>query len=139
MVYSVEEAKALLRRTLPVARRVLGENDETTLRMRWNCALALYDDPTATLTDLREAVATHEDAGRISRRVLGGEHPLTMTFESALRESRAVLRARKAPVQEKLAQDAFRTAQVKLAQECSEIAKTLADTTLGEETPPERA
>ena len=130
----------MLRRTLPVARRVLGENDETTLRMRWNCALALYDDPTATLTDLREAVATHEDAGRISRRVLGSAHPLTMTFESALRESRAVLRAREAPVQEKLAQDAFRTAQVKLAQECSEIAKTLADTTLGEgETPPDSA
>ena len=28
-----QEAKSLLGRTLPVARRVLGDNDETTLRM----------------------------------------------------------------------------------------------------------
>ena len=55
-----EEAKSLLRKTLPVARRVLGESHDTTLRMRWNYAAALYKDPGATLDDLREAVTTLE-------------------------------------------------------------------------------
>ena len=44
------QAKSLLRRTLPVARRVLGENTETALRMRWYFANALYEDDGATLT-----------------------------------------------------------------------------------------
>ena len=30
-----EEVKSLLRKTIPMARRVLGESDETTLRMRY--------------------------------------------------------------------------------------------------------
>jgi hypothetical protein len=51
----------------------------------------------ATLDDLREAVTTLEDAGRIARRVFGGGHPLTATFEHHLRESRAALRARETP------------------------------------------
>ena len=40
--------------------------------------MALYFDAAATLDDLREAVATLEDAERIARRVLGGAHPLTV-------------------------------------------------------------
>ena len=56
-----EEAKALLRKTMPVARRVLGESHELTLRMRWIYAKALYLDPGATLDDLREAVTTLEE------------------------------------------------------------------------------
>ena len=36
-----EEAKALLRRTLPVARRVLGDNHKLALKMRWLYAAAL--------------------------------------------------------------------------------------------------
>merc|ERR1711991_582481 len=35
-----EEAKSLLRKTMPVARRVLGDNDENTLRLRWSYAKA---------------------------------------------------------------------------------------------------
>ena len=54
----------------------------------------LYEDNSATLNDLREAVATLKDAGRIARRVLGGAHPLTKRIEFHLRKSRAVLRAR---------------------------------------------
>ena len=34
---------------MPVARRVLGESDDTTLRMRWNYADTLHEDPGATL------------------------------------------------------------------------------------------
>ena len=62
--------------------------------MRWHYARALYSDGDATLDDLREAVTTLEDAGRIARRVLGGAHPLTMDFADHLRYARAALRAR---------------------------------------------
>ena len=49
-----EEAKSLLSRTLPVARRVLGEGFDLTLRIRSIYARALYEDDGATLDDLRE-------------------------------------------------------------------------------------
>jgi len=94
-------------------------------RMKLNYAKALYLDNDATLDDLREAVTTFEDIERTARRVLGGVHPLGGTIEGNLRASRAALRARETP--EKLAQDAFRTAREKLAQERSELAQTLAD------------
>ena len=55
--------------------------------MRWHYARALYSDGDATLDDLREAVTTLEDAGRIARRVLGGAHPLTKSIELALRKA----------------------------------------------------
>jgi hypothetical protein len=48
----------------------------------------------ATLDDVREAVTTLEDVERIARRVLGGEHPLTVAIEDSLRTSREVLRVR---------------------------------------------
>ena len=89
-----EEAKALLRKIIPVAPHVLGDSHETTLRMRWNYAGALYEDDGATLGDLRTAVTTLEETGRIARRVLGGAHPLTPAFESHLKWSRAALAAR---------------------------------------------
>ena len=57
---------------------------------------SLYSDPGATLDDLREAVTTLEEAERTARQVLGGAHPLTLSTETALRNSRAVLRAREA-------------------------------------------
>ena len=65
--------------------------------MSFTYAQSLYKDPGATLGDLREAVTTLEDAERTARRVFGGEHPLTATFEHHLRESRAALRARETP------------------------------------------
>ena len=89
-----EQAKSLLRKMLPVARRVLGENHETTIRMRWIYATALYYDKGATLEDLREAVATLEETARTARRVLGGAHPITVKIEHALPKARAALAAR---------------------------------------------
>ena len=62
--------------------------------MRGLYAQSLYEDTTATLDDLREAVTTLEDAGRIARRVMGGAHPLTEEIEDELRDARAALRAR---------------------------------------------
>ena len=53
---------------------------------------AIYEDPAATLDDLREAVNMLEDAGRTARRVLGGAHPITVGLERALRLAQAAHR-----------------------------------------------
>ena len=92
-----EEAKSLMRKTMPVARRVLGSNNEGTLRTRTLYAAALYEDDRATLDDLRESVATLEELARTARRVLGGSHPVTGGIEDDLRKSRAALRDRETP------------------------------------------
>ena len=92
-----KEAKLLLRKMIPLARRVYGEGRETTLRMRANYARSLYIDDDATLDDLREAVTTLEDLEHITRRVLGGAHPLVESIERHLRNARAALRARETP------------------------------------------
>jgi len=89
-----KEVKSLRRKAIPVARRVLGEGHDVTFRMRKGYARALYEDPAATLDDLREAVNTLEDTARVARRVMGSAHPLTATIEDDLRRSRAALRAR---------------------------------------------
>ena len=89
-----EEARIFLRKVLPVARRVFGENGEITLRMRGSYAAALYRDDNATLDDLREAVTTLEDVERRARRVFGGAHPTTTSIEDELRVARAELLAR---------------------------------------------
>ena len=86
-----------MRKTIPVAQRVAGEDAEVTLRMRWRYAEALCWDTAATLDDVREAVTTLEDTERAARRVLGGAHPLTSTIEGYLQEARAELRARETP------------------------------------------
>jgi hypothetical protein len=80
-----------MRRTVPVTRRVLGDNNDVTLRARRAYAVALYNK------DLREAVATLEETERTARRVFGGAHPTVAGIETELRHARAALRAREAP------------------------------------------
>ena len=92
----IEEAKALQRKMMPVARRVLGESDETTLRTQLNYADTLWGNRDATLDNLREAVKTLEETERTARRVMGGANPLTARIENHLRMARAALRAREA-------------------------------------------
>jgi hypothetical protein len=87
------EAKQLLRKTMPIARRILGESEIVTLRMKWNYAVALCNDRGATLDDFREAVATLEGATPIARRVLGNTHPLTSSIERVLQRAREIARA----------------------------------------------
>ncbi len=87
----------LMRKMLPVARRLLEDDDRLTLTMRATYAKALYEDDGATLDDLREAVDTYEDTERTARRVFGGAHPFTGELAEFLREARAVLRARETP------------------------------------------
>ena len=89
-----QEAEALMRKMIPVARRVHGEGHRTTLAMRLMYARALCRADGATLGDTREAVARLEDAGRIARRVLGGAYPLTVQIENNLGFARETLRAR---------------------------------------------
>ena len=91
------EAKALLLKLTPVARRALGESDAITFKIRGCYAEALYRDEGAKLDDLHEAVNTLEDTARIARRVLGGAHPLTVGIDDELRDARAALRARETP------------------------------------------
>ena len=86
-----EEAKALFRKTMPVARRVLGESNELTLKMRWCYALALYRDSGATLDDLHEAVSTLEETERLWTRVFGAAHPETPRVQGALEFAREEL------------------------------------------------
>ena len=85
---SYKEVKALLRRPMLVARRVFGESNDITLKLRTNYATALYGDHDATLEDLREAVTTLEDVERTARRVLGGAHPHTKLIGQRMGEAR---------------------------------------------------
>jgi tetratricopeptide (TPR) repeat protein len=89
-----KEAKSVLRKTMSVVRRALGEGHEHMLKMRWSYAMALYKDNAATLDNLREAVATLEEIVRIARQVFGGSHPLVRDIEKSLRDARAALRRR---------------------------------------------
>jgi len=89
-----EEAKSLLLKTMPVAQRILGENNEITLKMRWIYGQALYKDPAATLDDLREAVTTLEDLARTARHVFGSAHPDVVEMENHLKVARAALGSR---------------------------------------------
>ena len=58
-----------------------------TLRTRKIYAQVLYNDPGATLDDLREAATTFEDTDRTARRVFGDAHPLTVDIEDSLQNA----------------------------------------------------
>ena len=91
-----DEARALLRKVMPVARCVRGKSDDLTLKMRWLYALALYEDPDATLEDVREAVETLESVEPLWKRVFGEAHPETPKLQKALANARKALAARAA-------------------------------------------
>ena len=56
--------------------------------MRKVYARALYEDPTATLDDLREAVTTLESVAKSHKRVLGESHPETPKIQGVLADAR---------------------------------------------------
>ena len=92
-----DETKSLLRKVIPMARRVLTDSHEITLKMRWTLAMALHDDPSSTLDDVREAVETLESVIRFWKRVFGNLHPETQKVQNALDIARMKLaRARAA-------------------------------------------
>ena len=61
--------------------------------MSGNYALALCNDPDATLDDVREAVTTLEETAQTARRVLGAANPTAMGIEGELQNARAALNA----------------------------------------------
>ena len=89
-----KESEIVLRKVMPVARRLFGNSHNLVLRMRWNYAETLYLNPGAKLDDLSEAVTTLEESERTARRVLGGAHPLVLALEGSMRLSREALHAR---------------------------------------------
>ena len=91
-----EEVRSLLRKTMPVARRVLGDNHEMTLKMRWNYARVLYLDEGASLDDRREAVQTLESVAHSWKRIFGPAHPETPKAQEALKYAREALAASQA-------------------------------------------
>ena len=91
-----KEARSLLRKTTPLAQRVLGEGHQVTLTMKKMKAEMLYDDDGATLDDLREAVEMLESVARVWTRVFGEAHPETPMIRAALEDAREVLAARAA-------------------------------------------
>ena len=52
-LHRFEEAKALMLQMMPVARRVLGEDDVLTLRLRWNYAQTLFCDDISKMNNDR--------------------------------------------------------------------------------------
>ena len=92
-----DEARSLLRKTAPVARRVLGEGHQFTLLIRRNYSALLYTAAGATLADLRLAVNTLEEVERTARRVFGSAHPDVAQIERHLGYARSALRARETP------------------------------------------
>ena len=90
------EAKSLMRKMIPVARRLHGESYHLMLRMRSLYASALYKDDAAMLDDVREAVTTLEETERTARLVLGSAHPLAIDIERNLRVARAAFAVREA-------------------------------------------
>ena len=86
-----EEARSLLRKMIPVARRALEEGDVNTLRMRWIYARALYMDEGATRDDLREAVATLDTVANSWKHIFGPAHPETPKAQDALKIARGAL------------------------------------------------
>mmetsp|Transcript_866 Transcript_866/g.2451 ORF Transcript_866/g.2451 Transcript_866/m.2451 type:complete len:406 (+) Transcript_866:808-2025(+) len=90
-----DEGKALLRKVIPVARRVLGKGNIDVIRLRWSYGLFLYRAPDATLDDIREAVATMEETYGTVRRAFGAEHSYTREMDPKdIRFAQAELRAR---------------------------------------------
>ena len=89
-----KEARSLMREAVPVARRILGESQEHTLRIRTNYARSLCSGDGAPLDDLREAVTTFEELEQTTRRVLGGTHPFVEDIGISLRNARAAIAAR---------------------------------------------
>ena len=83
--------KALLRGTIPVARRALGDTGDLTLSVRSIYAAALYLDTSATLGDLRESAEILESVANSWKRIFEPAHPETPKAQDALKYAREAL------------------------------------------------
>ena len=88
------EAKELLRKVIPLSRRVQGEDHFYTLKMQWTYGDVLSTAPDATREDCLEAEKLLEKVFGRYRRMLGENHPYTKTCESQLASARRMARIR---------------------------------------------
>ena len=82
------EARTLARKTVPVARRLLGTEYDGFLQLRSLEALALFLPDDAALDDVRLAVEILEETTRTSRQVMGSSHQLTKHRAELLAQAR---------------------------------------------------
>ena len=80
-----DEAKSLLRKTMPVARRVLGNEHAITLSLREDLACATLGGE-SSVEEKREALQMLEDTVAVMRRVLGPAHPDTVHAQGWLKK-----------------------------------------------------
>ena len=77
------EAKKLLRKVAPVARRALGAEHALTLSLREDLSRATLDGKSSA-DEKREALQMLEDVAAVMRRVLGPAHPDTLHAQNNL-------------------------------------------------------
>ena len=78
-----KEAKRLLRKVIPVARRALGAEHDITLSLREDLSRATLDGKSSA-DEKREALQMLEDTVAVMRRVLGPQHPETQRMQESL-------------------------------------------------------
>ena len=78
-----KDAKIVLRKTIPLARRALGTEHEVTLSMREDLSRVILDGDSSA-NEKRKALEMLEDTLGVMRRVLGPEHPETRRVRNDL-------------------------------------------------------
>ena len=86
-----DEAKAFLLDRMPVSIRVLGKAHTTTYILQRMYAQCLYQNDSASRSDLTEAIASLEDLDKRMTRTYGTVHPQTNTTRFFLAEARQKL------------------------------------------------
>ena len=85
------EAKSLLCKLLPEARRDLGVEDDTYIRLRATYGQALLECDEASRDDVVEALAIFEDLASTIRRIYGTAHPFMPRIQADIEEARKKL------------------------------------------------
>ena len=83
-----KEAKRVLRKVVPVARRVLGNHHELTLSICEDLCRATLLDGGSSANEKRDALKMLEDTLGVMRRVLGPQHPETQRVQGSLHSYR---------------------------------------------------
>ena len=87
-----DECLSFLREILPIAKSCLGADHALYLNFIGSLGTCVLEYNAVSRDDLSEAVAKLEDGHRRSRRVLGPQHPGTLSLEHKLAEARWKLR-----------------------------------------------
>ena len=83
-VSAVDEARALLVKTIPASQRTLGPDHEYTLGLQSKYGLTFTVVDEVSRDDLAEGAVMLEDIIRKARRIFGVAHPQTKHFQSTL-------------------------------------------------------